>query len=135
MQAEKAELTAREETENGSYAIRYAAELLGQTMEIAYFFDSTCKRLVAGSLSFAEPLSETQFLMIIRTFTNIYGEGPPSTSLNGGHILKWQNDESEIQFLHLPHGVEVPELDHLPRSLVSYRYLESNPPSCDIGND
>ncbi len=132
---ERAKPTAREVTENGLHTIRYAAELLGQPADFTYYFDSMCKRLIGGSLSFPEPLTETQMLMVIRTFSNIYGEGPASTNLNGGHIMKWHDDESDIQFLHLPRGVEIPELEHLPRSRISYWSLEREPSSCDVSRD
>jgi len=135
LETEKAELTKQEKTELGWHTMRYAAEMLGQTMEVSYFFDPICKRLVAGSFSFEEPLSEIQFLMIIRTFSSIYGEGVSSNSLNGGGTIKWQGDDSEIQFRHWPIDNEIPALEHLAPSQVSYRSIEGEPSSCDMGGE
>lgn len=131
METEKAELTKQEKTELGWHVMRYTSDMLGQSMEVAYFFDPKCTRLIGGSFSFEEPLSERQYLMIIWTFNNIHGEGISSNRLNGGGTTKWQGDDSEIQFRHWPNDNEIPEFKDFAPTQVTYLSLAGEPSSCD----
>lgn len=132
LQEEKAEPLGREDKENGGFNLVFSEQMFGQKAEIRYLFDPHCERLVAGSFSFAEPLSEGHFLGVIRTFGNIYGEGPPGSYLNGGSLYTWQDGESSIRLLHLPKGVEVPELADRPPTSITYWYRDGKPSSCDF---
>ena len=109
--------------------------MLGQRTEVRYFFDPLCERLVAGSFSFAEPLSESHFLGVIETFGNIYGDVVRSSNLNGGTLFVWQDGKTSIHLMHLPRGVVVPELADRPPTLIAYWYGDLKPSNCDFDAD
>lgn len=135
LQQEEAEPLGREDHEKGGFYLVFSEQMFGQVAEIRYFFDPLCERLVVGSFSFAEPLSEGHFIGIIKTFGDIYGEGPPISNLNGGTSATWQDGETTIGLLHLPKGVEVPELADRPPTSITYWYRDAKPTSCDFGAD
>ena len=129
---EEAEPLGREEKEGGGFYLVFAEQMFGQKAEIRYFFDPLCERLVVGSFSFAEPISEGHFLLVIKTFIDIYGEGPPITNLNGGSLATWQDGDLSVQLLHLPKGVDVPELADRPPTIITYWFRDAKPTSCDF---
>lgn len=131
---EVAELIGREATETGGFSLVFSASMLDQDARIQYVFDAKCERLFAGTISFAEPIDEGHFLGVIQTFSNIYGENPENQPLNGGSLYTWQDGATSIQFMHLPRGVNVPELADRPPTSITYWFRDRTPGDCDFGN-
>ena len=133
MEQETATSVGREEHEQGGFSLLYTAPMFGQDAEIRYFFDALCGRLVAGSIAFSNPVSDLDYPYIAQTLSNIYGETTQHTNLNGGHYLAWQDGATNIWFLHLPPGVEVPELADRPPTAIYFRLGDGKPTSCEFG--
>ena len=131
-QKETANSKGREDLEQGGFSLLYTTPMFGQDAEIRYFFDAMCSRLVAGSITFSEPVSGLDYPFIVQTFSNIYGETTQHTNLNGGSYLAWQDGATNIWLLHLPRGVDVPELAGRPPTAVYFRLGDGKPGSCDF---
>lgn len=143
-QQEQAEAQGREDLEEGAFSLLYIEQILGRTGEIRYFFDGKCGRLVGGSITFAEPVSELGYLSILQTINNIHGEGGPISELtNGGSYSTWRHGESFIALLHQPYGndvrleygLEAPALMEKPPTSIFYRMEGERPANCDYSKD
>ncbi len=139
--AEQAEARGREHREEGAFSLLYVEQILNRTGEIRYFFDGKCGRLVGGSITFAEPVSEMSYFSIIKTFGNIYGEdGSIWKLINGGSYSTWQHDETLITLLHQPYGddvrlqdgIDAPALMEKPPTSIFYRLDGERPENCDF---
>ena len=140
-EAEQAEARGREHREEGAFSLLFVVQILNRTGEIRYFFDGKCGRLVGGSITFAEPVSEMSYFSIIKTFGNIYGEdGSIWKLINGGSYSTWRHDETLIALLHQPYGVDVrlqdgidaPALMEKPPTSIFYRMDVERPENCDF---
>jgi len=132
LKQEAAKPLGRTEQDDGSIRLTYTEDMLGQRAEILYAFDPGCGRLVLGAFSFTEPISEGQFLSVIRAFGGIYGEPVRSSGLDGGDVFVWQDGATSIQLLHVPSSVRAAELQLTAPTSVTYWYADGDESGCDF---
>ncbi len=138
---ESAEAKGREALQAGRFSLLFISQILNRTAEIHYVFDGKCGRLVGGSITFAEPVSEMSYFSIIKTFGNIYGEGGSISKLiNGGSWSTWEHDGTTITLLHQPYGddvrleygIDAPALMEKPPTSIFYRMDGEIPENCEF---
>ena len=128
---ESAEPLGREELDGGRFLLRFSETMFDLDATINYIFDEECGQLIRGFFAFAEPISESHFLGVVKAFSDIYGETEKSQSLEGGHLMVWESSSSTIQVLHGPPGAFGDALAHVPPTSITYSPRTEKSPDCD----